>query len=147
MTDMTRVQAGRIRRPALSSAAGGILTTEPTPDMPRLLSSLVVLFAMPSLARGQDTGTATDEDAVPNTKELHRGIIPLRDYSGDLGERSNLLGDWGGLRRDLAEKGILFRGWLTPLLQSVADGGASTDTEFGASMDFWAAVDFDRRFV
>jgi porin len=115
--------------------------------MPRLLSLLVVLFAMPSLARGQDTGTATDEDAVPNTKELHRGIIPLRDYSGDLGERSNLLGEWGGSRRDLAEKGILFRGWLTPLLQSVADGGASTDTDFGASMDFWAALDLDRMGV
>jgi len=113
----------------------------------RAVVASVVLIAGLSLAQAQTTGSEASEEETPSTKELHRGIIPLKDYGGDLATRSNLLGDWGGLRSDLAEKGIRFRGWLTPLLQDVVDGGASTGAEFGASVDLWGAVDFDRMGV
>ena len=36
------------------------------------------------------------------------GILHLPDYSGDLGERNFLLGDFGGSRDSLAEKGVQF---------------------------------------
>ncbi len=113
----------------------------------RAILSSVVLFAGLSLAQAQTTGSESGKEEIHSTKELHQGVIPLRDYGGDLATRSNLLGDWGGLRSELASKGIVFRGWLTPLLQDVVDGGASTGAEFGASVDLWGAVDFDRMGV
>lgn len=90
------------------------------------------------------TGSSADKEETPDTRELHQGLLPLRDYGGDFTTRSNLSGDWGGLRTDLAEKGFLFRGWLTPLLQGVVAGGADRGPELGASGDLWAAIDFDR---
>ncbi len=36
------------------------------------------------------------------------GILPLPDYGGDLWTRTHLLGDLGGARSDLAEKGLQF---------------------------------------
>lgn len=113
----------------------------------RAFVSSVVLFAGLSVAQAQTASPEVGKEETFSTKELHQGIIPLRDYSGDLATRSNLLGDWGGLRSDLAKKGVVFRGWLTPLLQDVADGGADTGTEFGASIDLWGALDFDRMGV
>ncbi len=81
------------------------------------------------------------------TKAMHGGILPPVDYTGDLSSRAFLLGDWGGLRTDLAEKGIRFRGWLTPNLQRVTSGGSEDDTAFGASGDLWAALDLHKMGV
>ncbi len=72
------------------------------------------------------------------------GILPLVDYSGDLWSRSRLSGDWGGVRSDLAAKGISFEMDLTTTLQSVVDGGAGTETNVGTSLDLWLNVDFMR---
>jgi len=105
---------------------------------------VVILWAAPTLVFGQTTGSDAKDEQEPSAKERHGGIIPLRDFAGDLSSRANLLGDWGGLRSDLARKGVNFRGSLTPLLQSVADGGAEDDTAFGASGDLWAALDLHR---
>ena len=113
----------------------------------RIVTLSVIVLAAPSFALGQSTGAEAGKEETHSTKELHQGIIPLKDYGGDLATRSNLLGDWGGQRSELAKKGIVFRGWLTPLLQDVADGGADTGSEFGASVDLWGAVDFDRMGV
>ena len=103
----------------------------------RIVALSMIFLAAPSLAPGQTTGSGAGKEEAYDTKELHQGILPLKDYTGDLKTRSHLLGDWGGLRSELAKKGIVFRGWLTPLLQGVAEGGAETGSEFGASMDFW----------
>ncbi len=104
-------------------------------------------LAAPTLAFGQTSGSGDEGSQEPSTKALHGGILPLRDFGGDLSSRANLLGDWGGLRTDLAKKGIRFRGWLTPNFQRVADGGSEDDTAFGASGDFWSALDFHRMGV
>ena len=96
--------------------------------MKRVAALLVIFLAAPTLAFGQTSGSGAEGSQEPSTKALHGGILPLRDFGGDLSSRANLLGDWGGLRTDLAKKGIRFRGWLTPNVQRVADGGSQDDT-------------------
>ena len=68
----------------------------------RIVALSVIFLAAPSLALGQTADPG--KQAAHSTKDLHQGIIPLKDYGGDLDSRSNLLGDWGGAR------GELFRG-------------------------------------
>jgi porin len=108
------------------------------------VASLIILVAGSSLTHAQTSGSGADDGDVPSTKELHQGIIPPQDYGGDLTMRSHLTGDWGGVRSDLADLGIQFRGWLTPLVQDITEGGDKTGTEVGASGDLWVAADFDK---
>ncbi len=115
--------------------------------MKRIAAIAVFFLAAPTLAFGQTAGSGAEGSQEPSTKDLHGGILPPINYGGDLPSRDFLLGDWGGLRTDLANKGIRFRGWLTPSFQRVADGGTKDDTAFGASGDIWAAIDFHQMDV
>ena len=111
--------------------------------------AVAALVAMPCWASAQEkAGAKADPPAEESgTKAMHGGILPLDTFGGDLSERRYLLGDWGGLRTDLAEKGIRFRGSLTPVLQAVTDGGADETSLFGQSGDIWMALDFHRMGV
>lgn len=103
------------------------------------------LVAMPGWAGAQNTDSkAANPGDDGGVKALHGGILPLAKFGGALTERGFLLGDWGGLRTDLAKKGIRFRGSLTPTFQSVADGGTEETSAFSQSGDIWAAIDFHR---
>ena len=105
----------------------------------------LTLFVVPGLALSQTADSNSgNESQQYSTKELHGGILPPADFTGDLSSRAFLLGDLGGLRTDLAEKGIRFRGWLTPNLQGVTSGGSEDDTAFGASGDLWFALDLHK---
>ncbi len=111
----------------------------------RIITLALVLLTAPPIAFSQTTDSKSGNEAQQNsTKELHGGILPSVDYSGDLPSRAFLLGDWGKVRSDLADKGLRFRGWLTPNLQRVTSGGSEDDTAFGASGDLWAALDFHK---
>ncbi len=109
---------------------------------------MLTLFVIPAIALSQTADSELGEGSEQfSTKELHGGILPPVDYTGDLSSRAFLLGDWGSLRTDLAEKGIRFRGWLTPNLQRVTSGGSEDDTAFGASGDLWSALDLHKMGV
>ena len=54
---------------------------------------------------------------------MTQGILPVPDYSGDFWSRSHLTGDWGGLRSDLANKGVQAEIRWNQTVQSVVDGG------------------------
>ncbi|MCZ6860904.1 MAG: carbohydrate porin [Alphaproteobacteria bacterium] len=108
----------------------------------------LTLVVVPALALSQTTDSKSgNESRQDSTKELHGGILPPVDYTGDLTSRAFLLGDWGSVRSDLSDKGVRFRGWLTPNLQRVTSGGSEDDTAFGASGDLWAALDFHKMDV
>jgi porin len=62
-------------------------------------------------------------------------------YSGDLLTRSTLTGDWGGVRNDLAKKGVTFDLNLTQVEQGVADGGKNHKEEYGGRGDLTLKVD------
>ena len=57
-----------------------------------------------------------------------------------LSERSHLLGDWGGLRSQLGEAGIVVKLQGTQYLQSVVSGSDDDDGQYGVKGDL--TVDF-----
>jgi porin len=52
-------------------------------------------------------------------------------YSGDFSTRSTLSGDWGGLRNDLASRGVTFDVSLTQAAQGIVHGGKDTGWQYG----------------
>lgn len=68
------------------------------------------------------------------------------NYSGDLATRPALTGDWGGIRNDLAEKGISFRVETLQFMQGNAHGGKDTSNAFrhSGSADYILELDTHR---
>lgn len=67
--------------------------------------------------------------------------LPTPDYSGDFLTRSTFTGDWGGVRNDLAKKGITFDLYMTQVLQGVVSGGRTHSGEYGGRGDMTMTVD------
>ena len=64
--------------------------------------------------------------------ELHAGDAPApTPYSGDIWTRSTLSGDWGGLRNDLAARGVTLEMSLTQAAQGIVHGGKQTGWQYG----------------
>jgi porin len=64
-----------------------------------------------------------------------------------LWERGYLLGNWGGARTSLAERGIQLDIDFIQHLQSVVSGGRRTDTDYGGSLDYLLQLDLQRMGV
>jgi len=62
-------------------------------------------------------------------------------YSGDIWRRSTLTGDWGGLRNELAVKGVTLDLDITQVGQGVVGGGKSGAWEYGGRGDFILDLD------
>jgi len=62
-------------------------------------------------------------------------------YSGDIWTRSTLTGDWGGLRNQLAEKGVTFDLSITQVGQGVVRGGKNGAWQYGGRGDIVMNVD------
>ncbi|MBI1824770.1 MAG: carbohydrate porin [Planctomycetes bacterium] len=94
-------------------------------------------------ARPSDEAAPKSGDAKKPMPSL---IEKLPDYSGDLSHRSFLLGDWGGKRTELAEKGILFDLGVTQGVQGNAHGGKNTKdaVEYEGSYDLTLKFDTAR---
>jgi porin len=56
---------------------------------------------------------------------------PAKPYSGDIWARSTLSGDWGGLRNELAAKGVTLDMSLTQAAQGIVHGGKDTGWQYG----------------
>jgi porin len=70
-----------------------------------------------------------------------QGLVPIPDYAADIWSRSHLSGDWGGMRTDLANKGIQLEINWTQYLQGVVDGGRDETTRYGGTLDY--LINFD----
>jgi len=55
---------------------------------------------------------------------------PATPYSGDIWTRSTLSGDWGGLRNELADKGVTIDMSLTQGAQGIVHGGKETGWQY-----------------
>jgi porin len=64
-----------------------------------------------------------------------------KPYSGAFLKRSTLTGDWGGVRNDLAAKGITFGMNLTQVGQGMTDGGKDKSWEYGGRASLLFKVD------
>ena len=62
-------------------------------------------------------------------------------YSGDIWNRSTLTGDWGGLRNQLAEKGVTLDLSVTQIGQGVVRGGKSGAWQYGGRGDIILNLD------
>jgi porin len=56
---------------------------------------------------------------------------PAKPYSGDIWSRSTLSGDWGGLRNELAARGVTLDMSLTQAAQGIVHGGKETGWQYG----------------
>jgi porin len=65
----------------------------------------------------------------------------FQTYSGDLWSRSTLTGDWGGVRNDLAKKGVTFDLGLTQIGQGDIKGGKEIGWEYGGRGDLTINLD------
>ncbi len=63
------------------------------------------------------------------------------DYSGDFWSRSTMTGDWGGIRNDLAKKGIAFDINLTQVGMGIIGGGKDTGWEYGGRGNITLNID------
>jgi porin len=66
---------------------------------------------------------------------------PDQPYSGDLWTRSTLSGDWGGMRNQLAAKGIVFDLSLTQAAQGIVHGGKDTGWQYSGGGDINLSLD------
>ena len=66
---------------------------------------------------------------------------PPSPYSGDLFTRSTLTGDWGGMRNELAEKGVTLDLSITQAGQGVVGGGKSGAWQYGGRGDIIMNLD------
>lgn len=118
-----------------------------------VLAVSAVSIAVPSvLAQDKDPAPPAQAEAAaepPAATEPHMpaGLVPLMDYTGDIWTRPRLLGDLGGARTDLANKGLQFDINFTQVMQSVVDGGLDTDTRYGGTLDYNASFDLHRMGV
>jgi porin len=64
-----------------------------------------------------------------------------KPYSGDLWSRSTLTGDWGGVRNDLAAKGVTFDMNLAQIEQGVVEGGKDEGWEYGGRGNLTVNID------
>jgi porin len=83
---------------------------------------------------------AADGDAP----EAPKGLLPVPNYGGDLWNRPYLSGDWGGVRTDLANKGVQVDVDWTQYLQGVVDGGRDRTTRYGGHLDYLIRLDLMR---
>jgi porin len=65
----------------------------------------------------------------------------FQTYSGNLWSRSTLTGDWGGLRDDLAKKGVTIDLNLTQITQGNISGGKEVNWQYGGRGDLTINVD------
>jgi len=71
-------------------------------------------------------------------------LWPVPDYSGGLGERPSLSGDWGGTRTDLADHGVTVSVDNITTYQKTISGGTNKDGETGGSLDYEIHFDFQK---
>lgn len=98
-------------------------------------------------APAPDKAAGDTPHAVAQAPSPAQGIVPVPDYTGDIWARNRLTGDWGGIRTDLANKGIQFDTIFTQTMQSVVDGGRDTGTRYGGSLDYLLTLDLMRMGV
>ena len=85
--------------------------------------------------------------ALSFQEEESVGIVPLREYGGELAERPVLLGDSDRWRTRLGEQGISFHAYLTQIFQSVMDGGLDEEDAYGGKFETYFLFDLDRMGV
>lgn len=100
-------------------------------------------IAAPALAQDAPA-TDAPAPAEPESNLVSEGALELRNYSGSFWEREYLLGDPGGVRSGLADRGIHIDVDWVQHIQTVAEGGVNEETRYGGTLDYNAVLDLER---
>lgn len=100
----------------------------------RMVIAVLVLCTAGAVCFVDDT-TASDSD---------QGMLPVPDYSGKIGSRANLTGDWGGVRQDWANRGITLGFDWYQSYQGIVDGGFDEDDAYSTNLDYRLNLDLMR---
>jgi len=79
--------------------------------------------------------------AVPFGSANAQPVPVPETYGGDLLSRPKLTGNWGGVRDEMAKRGVVVDVDWYQILQGVADGGRSTGVDYGGHADY--TLNFD----
>jgi len=71
-------------------------------------------------------------------------FTPVSDYTGNFRERSTLIGDPGGYRQRLYEKGVALDLGLTQVYQGVISGGRDKEWKYNGTADYSLSLDTQR---
>jgi porin len=109
---------------------------------------VLALCAFERQGNAQEKPSGAEQQAAPASSSMaSAGLLPVPDYSADLWTRQYLSGDWGGLRTNLADKGIQVGLEWNQYVQGVADGGRNRATEYGGNVDYTLNLDLMRMGV
>jgi porin len=87
--------------------------------------------------------SAADTNAPPAAA----GLLPVPDYTGDFWTRPDLTGAWGGVRTNLANKGVQFGLQWNQYSQGIVDGGRDRTSTYGGNLDYTLNLDLMRMGV
>ena len=76
--------------------------------------------------------------------EAEQGLLPVPDYSGKIGSRTTLTGDWAGVRQDWANRGITLGFDWYQSYQDIVDGGFAEDDAYSTNLDYRLNFDLMR---
>jgi len=109
-----------------------------------LLAASLVVPLVPDHATAEDTAaqSKTTDGKMLSLTRLVPTLTPVSDYTGELWERSTLIGDPGGLRQKLYEEGVTFDVTFTQVFQGVASGGKNKGaTGYNGLIDYGFTFD------
>lgn len=78
------------------------------------------------------------------SRPVSRMSVPRPTWGGDLRTRSQVTGDWAGLRTLAADRGVTFYGDVTQYYQGVTAGGLTRQFQYGGRGDYLIDFDFDK---
>src|SRR6266516_6125615 len=119
----------------------------------KIVSALAATSAVVSLALGQVTNATSAKDGTVSlaeaAPEMYQGFRRYPKFYGDpnteggnLWERTQLTGNWGGLRDQAIGYGVYFDASLTQFLQGNVSGGAQRGpARYNGSADYWLTLD------
>lgn len=107
--------------------------------------SVVTMLASAGSATSVAQAAASPESGATSVEAVATsGILPIPDYTGDIWSRPMLLGDLGGARTHLANRGVQFGIDWNNSVQSVVDGGRDSKTAYGGTLDYNLVLDLMR---
>ena len=116
---------------------------KPNADLPTQAERLPAVAP----ASGAESVAAPLQDVPADAAGLERPLemepLPAKvnPFEGDFWTRQYILGDWGGARTSLAERGLSLDLLATQFYQGVASGGRQQAWEYGGKVDYLANLD------
>jgi porin len=106
-----------------------------------LVAGLMAMFVSPALAESNELAKENSKSSIMTVAP---DFTPVSDYTGNFRERSTLVGNPGGYRQRLYDKGVALDLGVTQVYQGVTSGGRDTEWKYSAMADYSLSLDTQR---